>query len=137
MAAAHGKIGRLIEVFGGDDESPLEQIAGVQAKEIKYGSESVDVTSDDDDGLRRLLDVPGQRQVDISVSGILRGNVIKQWVNDGEFIKYFELRGPNAGEMLAGYFFMANYSESAPYNDKVTFSVELQSDGPWTYTPPS
>jgi predicted secreted protein len=52
-------------------------------------------------------------------------------------LQFFELRGPASGETLSGYFAITSYTEEAAHNDKITFSLELQSDGPWDYTPPT
>jgi predicted secreted protein len=37
--------------------------------------------------------------------------------------------------MLSGNFFMTNFEETGEYNGEITFTTQLQSSGPWTYTP--
>jgi TP901-1 family phage major tail protein len=134
MAAAHGKVGRLVRVYMGLDASPLEEVAGCQNKSIKFTSEAIDVTADEDEGFRRLLDVPAQKMLDISITGIVRNSAIKEAYDTDQLLQYFELRGPGQSEVLSGYFAITSYTEEAAHNDKITFSLELQSDGPWDYS---
>jgi len=135
MAAQHGTVGRLIRVYAGDVGGTLEEVAGCQEKSFTFGTEPIDVTADEDDGWRRLLDTPAMQQVDLSISGILRSDKIKRWVFDRDVIKDFEFRNTKDGSKVAGTFVIASYEEGATYNDKVTFSLSLQSDGPVSYTP--
>jgi TP901-1 family phage major tail protein len=135
MAAQHGTVGRLIRVWAGDVGGALSEVAGCQEKSFTFGSEPIDVTADEDDGWRRLLDVPAMSQLDLSVSGILRSAQIKQWVFARDVIKDFEFRNTKDGSKVSGTFVIASYEEGATYNDKVTFTMSLQSDGPVVYTP--
>lgn len=109
-------------------------ILGVREKGIALNGEPVDVTSDEDGGKRTLLDVSAEDQVDITVSGVTKDEILKENWFDGDRTKELEITFPN-GSTLTGQFFLASYSETAPYNDAVTFEATFNSTGAFTFTP--
>lgn len=109
-------------------------IAGVREKGVTINGEPIDVTSDDDDGWRKLLTTPGQKQVDISVSGVTKGHVLKaDWFANNRQ-RTATITYPD-GDTITGTFHLVDYVETGTYNDATTFEANLQSSGAVTYTP--
>jgi len=120
------------------------KLAGVRSKTFTYSGEPIDETSDDDSGRRKLADATGQQQIDMSVEGVLKGSTLRDIALDLEqsnmltdITLEFPLLDPvnTTAAMLSGNFFMTNFEETGEYNGEITFTTQLQSSGPWTYTP--
>ena len=131
----NGIVGRAIKMYRGDASTGVQFCA--QSKTITLGSESIDVTSDCDDGFRTLLSEPAQRSIDMSVEGILRqddfvGPIIDPTSSSG-FLEEWTLEIPGIGS-ISGDFFLSNFELGAPYNEATTFSATVQSSGEWTFT---
>jgi TP901-1 family phage major tail protein len=110
-------------------------IGGVKEKTIKVNGEAIDVTSDDDDGWRKLLTVPAQRQVDISVSGVTKNNILKSAsFDDTKRTKTASIQYPD-GSTISGTFYLSEYSDKGSFNDATAFEATLQSSGPCVFTP--
>jgi predicted secreted protein len=129
--------GRNIAFTWGDDgaEPPVATpIPGVREKGISLNGEPIDVSSDESNGWRELLDVSGEDQVDVSLSGVTKSPNLKVDWFAGARTKAVTITYPD-GAVISGNFYMANYSDTGPYNDATTFETELQSSGAVTYTP--
>lgn len=116
-------------------------IAGVRTKSISINGSPIDITSDDDDGVRKLLDAPGQVDVEISVGGVLMGEALRSEAlsaSDRVAATQFIFPGfegsPTNTHGFSGDFFLAGYTESAEYQNAVTFEATFQSTGAVTYT---
>jgi predicted secreted protein len=113
-------------------------INGVREKGIALAGEPVDLTSDESNGWRTLLEVnapgdAGQNQVDVSISGVVKVDTLRAaWFGDRTKTATFTY--PN-GASISGEFFLASYNETGSYNDATTFEASLQSSGVVTYTP--
>ena len=71
--------GRAVTLTWGPD-SPPQAIAGAKEKDLTLNGAPIDISSDDDIGWRTLLSVPGQKQVDIKISGVTKDrNLIADW----------------------------------------------------------
>jgi TP901-1 family phage major tail protein len=130
MPAGQGTVGRkvILKISGAP-------VAGVREKSVAINGEAIDVSADDSSGWRELLADPSEQQVDISVSGVAKANVLKVAAfASGARIKALTLEYPDGG-IIIGDFYLATYSETNPYKDAVTFEASLQSSGPVTYTP--
>lgn len=133
--AGNGLVGRAVKAYKGDEATGTQFIA--RAKTITLGSESIDVTSDGDDGFRTLLSEPAQRSIDMSLEGVLRQD---DFVGDlldpapPSFLAEYTLVFPGIGS-VTGDFFLSNFELGAPYNEAVTFSSTLESSGEWVFTP--
>jgi len=133
--AGNGIVGRKILMYKGDVDTGILLCA--RTKTITLGSESIDVTSDCDDGFRTLLADPAQRQIDMAVDGILRQDDFVEPLIDpapATFLDTWTLVIPGLGE-ISGEFFLSDFELGAPYNEGTTFSATVQSSGAWTYTP--
>jgi len=110
-----------------------EEIPGVREKGINQNGEPVDLTSDDDDGWRKLHDEAGQNQLDVTISGVTKSNALRADWYAGTRTKAMTLTYPDGG-VIAGEFFMASYNETGTYNGATTFEAAFQSTGAVTYT---
>lgn len=110
-------------------------VAGVRTKSITINGSPIDVTTDDDAGVRALLDQPGQVDVAISVSGILLNDTLAQEslsASDRVALTKF-LRSGSPDNGFSGQFFMSSYKETGEYQGAVTFEAEFQSAGAVTF----
>ena len=112
-------------------------IKALRSKNPTISREPVDVTTDDDDGWRVLLPVPGQRQVDLSFAGVTEDETLLAAIlSSTPAFESIRIVLPTGG-VLAGDFFFNNLSQTGEYNAAVTFEGEMQSSGEVTYTPPA
>lgn len=129
MAAAVGRT--LTLTYGG------AVIAGARTKTITINGTPVDITSDDDSGYRTLLEASGEKQIDMSVEGLAKDDVlVEALANNGTLIAEAVLTLPS-GATITGDFRLNSVELGAPYNDAVTFTAELQSTGSWAMVPVS
>lgn len=110
-------------------------IAGMREKGLTLNGAPIDVTADDDAGWRKLLTVSGQDQVDLSLSGVTKSQVLKSdWFTPANRTRTVSMTYPSGG-VLTGTFYLAEYGEKQVYKDAVTFDCKLQSSGAITWTP--
>lgn len=129
-----GRVGRQVNFFFGGD-SPLDEILGVREKTIDLNGEAIDVTSDEDNGVRLLLDnLSAQDEVNVGISGVTKDLRLKRawFTNQRTQICRFEY--PD-GSFMTGTFFLTSYKETEPYKDASTFEASLASSGAVTFTP--
>lgn len=132
-----GIVGRQVRFYFGGN-SPADEILGVREKGIECAGEPIDITSDDDAGVRTLIEnLSAQDEVNISLSGVTKDLRLKNAWFDGERTQPCTLVYPGAFGTMSGTFFLANYNETGPYNDAMTFEATLQSSGVVTFTPGS
>lgn len=115
------------------------KIASVRTKSLAIDSSAIDVTTDDDSGIRTLLEAPGQHQIDISVEGLLSDkDLIEQAAVGTLFIKGLTIKLPftfsSVESTIVGDFRLNNIEISGEYQDAVTFTATLQSTGTFTFT---
>lgn len=132
-------VGRTSKLYWGDG-SPQPLVAGVRELGFSVGGEAVDVTNNDSEGWRTLIDAAGVNSVDIPISGVLVDDYLRQAAINGAPIDS-GLRMQNAtlvrrdGSMLSGTFYMQGYSETGAHDGEITFEATLMSSGPIVYTP--
>ncbi len=111
-------------------------VAGVRTKSLTFGSEPINVTTDDDDGKRKLLEASGEEQIDLSVEGLTKDeNLIAIPAGGGTRIETYTIELPWGGE-VTGDFRLNSVEIGAEYQEAITFTAEIHSTGDWTYTPP-
>lgn len=119
-------------------------IAGVRTKSFTINGEPIDVTSDDDSAVRKLLAEPGERAVEISVSGVLKDDALLVEALktddrvDNTVFEWPEIT-PTTGTAgsLSGDFFLASYTQTGEYQGMIAFDATFQSAGDVTYTAPT
>lgn len=110
-------------------------LAGVRTKAISINGSPIDVTNDDDAGIRKLMDQPGEVTVSITVSGVLMNDTLAQEAmstSDRVAATQF-LRPGSPDNGFSGDFFLASYSENAEYKEAVTFEATFESAGAVTF----
>ena len=124
--------GRTLQVWRG--ASPA-LVAGVRTKSISINGEPIDITNDDDEAVRKLMDVAGEVSVEISISGVAVGAVLRtEALTVADRVPATEFRY-GATEKFAGDFFLASYKETGEYKGAATFEATFQSASTVTYTP--
>jgi len=110
-------------------------IAGVRTKSITINNEPIDVTTDDSDGFRQLMEDSGTRSIDLSVEGVTQDDtLIAAAANGSTLIETYTITFAS-GATISGDFRLNSVEKGAEYNEAITFSAEIQSTGEWTYTP--
>ena len=108
-------------------------IAGVKEKDFTLNNEPIDISSDDDGGWRTILETPGQKQVELKVSGVTKDRqLIADWFS-GDLIQAVVLTYED-GATIAGDFFLSEYSDKGPFKDAIAFDATLMSTGTIVYT---
>lgn len=108
-------------------------VAVARTKSLTINNSTINVTSDGDDGIQRLLSDPGEKSVEISVDGLADLTVAGETNplldialgNDLSAAIIFDY----GTYTLTGTFMQTTYSEGLPYNEAVTFSSAFSSSG--------
>lgn len=116
-------------------------VAGARTKGISIAGSPIDVTTDDDDAIRKLLNEPGQLDVSINVSGLLVSGALRDEALDTsdrvkptEFIFGGFQGSPANTNGYSGEFFMSSFSINAEYQGAVAFEATFESADRVTYT---
>lgn len=136
MSASTAIRGRLLQIYR---NSLL--VAGARTKSLKINGSPIDVTVDDDAGVRQLLAQAGQVDVSISVSGILVSDQLIQEALSATSrtqTTSFGIAGGFIGSpdhlTFTGSFYLASFELGGEYQGAATFSAEFQSAGAVTLT---
>ena len=110
-------------------------VAGVRTKSMTINNTPIDITTDDDSGFRTLLELPGEKQIDASVEGLLKDEtLIADAATGTSLIENATITLPSGG-VITGSFRLNSMEIGGEYLDSVTFTAELQSSGAFVYTP--
>lgn len=104
-------------------------IAKMRTKGVSIANEPIDVTSDSDDGWRNQLSEAGERQINISVAGIVVNDTLRKAAIGTNISGATVMTWPD-GSSLTGTFNITSYNENGEYNGAIAFEAELQSIGP-------
>jgi len=115
---------------------------GITSKGVSIAKEAIDITSDEDNGYRTLLDDVGSKTLDISFSGVTKDTTIRALINtDGSqlytdiTVEFPPVGAQTTGDTISGSFFLNSVSETGgDSNGTISFDGALQSSGEWTYT---
>lgn len=127
------RVGRQTQFFFGGN-SPNDEILGVREKSIDLNGEAIDVTSGEDAGVRVLLTVSAQDEVNIGINGVSKDLRLKTAFTTGQRTQICTFIYPD-GSILTGTFFLESFKETEPYKDASTFEASLKSSGVVTFTP--
>lgn len=128
-----GNLGREVRFYFGGN-SPADEILGVREKGLTVNGEPVDITSDENSGVRTLLEnAEAEKQIDISISGVVKDFRMRAAKFAGQVTQPCELNYPD-GARISGTFHLSSYEEGQPYGDAITFNATLMSAGAITYT---
>ncbi len=119
------------------------RLMGVNSKSIAVAKEPIDVTTDEDNGYRLLLDVAGTKTLDISFSGVTKDTTMRGiiMVEGAQMLTDIEIEFPitgaqtTSGDKISGSFFFNGWTENGGGSDgAIEFDGTLQSSGEWVYT---
>jgi TP901-1 family phage major tail protein len=113
-------------------------LVGVRTKGMNVANEYVDVTTDDDNGWRCLLEDPATRAVEMTVGGIVKDEVLLAAIMNASMTKdtlsaELPTSLATAGTM-AGNFLVSSYESNGTHDGAVEFSATFLSTGAVTYT---
>lgn len=105
-------------------------IATGRSRSLTINNEGVDVTSDGDDGIQRMLAEPGQKSVEFTMSGMFDTTETALLDNalSNDLIEEIVLDFGGAFT-LTGDFFMGSFGVTGEYSDAVTFNASFSSSG--------
>ena len=117
-------------------------IAGVTTKSFAFNNEPIDITDDDDVGIRTTLAnaagdslVAGNRTLDVSVSGVAKDRaLIVAAINNAGTRLALDLEfvtGPLVGEKIRGTFDLTSLTINGERTSPQEFDCTLSSSGPW------
>lgn len=106
-----------------------EIIAGCQAKSMTINRNAIDVTTDDELGIRALLEAVGQVDVDISCDGVTMDSILRSAARSATTLLEEVMLTFADGTTFSGDVFVGSYSESGSHNDAVKFSATLMFTG--------
>jgi predicted secreted protein len=131
-------VGRTITVYWGN-ESPQPAVAGIREKSITLSGEAVDITNDDSNGWRQLLDAAQVNGVEIACSGVAINDTLRaDWFSGASATgsrmqpATFEYAD---GATISGTFYLGSYAETGNHDGEITFEATFVSNGVVTYTP--
>lgn len=113
-------------------------IAGVRQVGFTVNGSSVNVEDQSDSGLyTALAGVKIGRRIEISVEGYEDGNILRDisMASDAseQFFTDLTVETPE-GDVLSGPLILENYTETGSFEDGVTFSATIGTNGAWTFT---
>ena len=129
---------------GSPPQSPL--VAAIRETGIEVAGEPVDVTNNDSNGWRELIDAAQMNTVSIPISGVrVSDALLSEWINGAQpgsgtrlaptaFIFPLETGETNPAQ-ITGNFYLSEYSETGSHDGEITFDATLMSSGEITYTP--
>lgn len=125
--------GRKVKVYRGNPSTGTAFV-GVTSKTISINNEAIDITNDDDDGFRTLLEDPAVRSMDISAEGVLKADgPISDAISANSLLEGYTIEIEGVGE-VSGDFYVSGLELTAPTNEAVRYSTTFMSSGQFTYT---
>ena len=112
-------------------------IAGLRSTSIKFGLTTIDITSADDAGFRKLMNAHTGQQFTITASGIEKGGVLMSaWASPAttKYLTDVTFTIPteaSAGDVFTGDVVMTEFELSGEHDGAVEFSVTFESAGTW------
>ena len=114
-------------------------ITGVRERGISINRDAIDITSEEDNGLRTVLAEAAELSWEISIAGVAKEDTLLMAGGAiGAGIKAVTITYPastGTGKIISGNFYLSAYSESDPHRDASTFQATLMSSGAVTVTP--
>ena len=114
-------------------------LGGIRSKEFALASEAIDITNQDSDEWKEVLDEAGQKSATVSGSGVYNSSAAflemetKFLANKIVHLLFVDLK--NARGYL-GFFKLTQLSASGEYNGEGQFSISAESSGPVTVIDP-
>ena len=111
-------------------------LVGVRTRGYTVTNDYVDVTTDDDDGWRKLLSDPATRSVEVTVGCITGDQVLLAEIMGANITgETLDVDLPTAtGASLSGTFLVSSYEGNGEHDGAYEFSATFMSNGEVTYT---
>lgn len=112
-------------------------IAGIRTNEIAFGLDTIDVTSADDAGFRKLLNAHTGQHFSISGDGVEKGGVLmalwaspatSKYLTDVTFTIPTEAA---SGDVFTGDVVMTSFTITGAHDGAVEFKYTFESAGTW------
>lgn len=135
MSATYPMKGRAVTVKRGPAVAVL--LAGIRTKSLSINGAPIDITTDDDTGIRNLMQEPAEFDMEITVGGVIKDDVLRLEalsIVDRTSVTEFTFPGSVAAGKIAGNFYLSTYKESGEYKGAATFEATFMSAGPVVYT---
>lgn len=123
--------GRDIDIYVGGQTSGTR--ISCREKQITREGEPIDITNDDDAGVRALLNKSVQDNIGVSVSGVTKTDDLRERWHNGDRMVELDVVMED-GSIMTGQFYLSAYNETGNYQDAVTFEATFMSNGTITYT---
>lgn len=104
-------------------------IAGCRTKNFSVNNTSIDTSTDDSAGVKALLEIPGEKSVAISVSGIADDEVLLTEAMSATDIQDEYLFEWATSKKLYGLFNITSFTMTGEYQGAVTFEASFESAG--------
>lgn len=137
QASIQAEPGREFLLLIGNGASPeiYTLVSGMRTNDITINGNPVDITSKSSAGWQEMLAGAGVRSTDISASGIYDATAAASHaqleaaaLQGGGILPFKMVSG--AGDSFIGYWAVATYKRTGPYDNAETFEVTLKSHGP-------
>jgi predicted secreted protein len=118
-------IGRAVPITIG---GTVQAVA--RTKTLTINNEVINVSADGDDGIQRMLNVPGEKSVEWSVDLMFDSSdddLVNKALSSTDISTL--ISADFGAWTLSGTFVMANASLTLAYNDAITMSASFQSSG--------
>lgn len=133
------ELGRLFLLKIGDGGTPTEAfttVAGLNTTSLTINNETVDVTTKDDEGWRKLLAGASFRTMSVSGNGIIQDATNKETLVNNAIngtINNYQLVFAD-GAQFEGAFQVTSVELSGEHNGALTYSVSLESSDAITFS---
>lgn len=110
-------------------------IAGARAKSVRFNNEPINVSHEEEDGFRHLLDVLDTREVLLSIEGVLSGPHAEQLIRpkvDGELIGV-EVVFPDESTLSADGAYIHSLQITGEYRNAAMFAASLVLSGAFEF----
>jgi predicted secreted protein len=106
---------------------------------VTLSGEAVDITNDDSNGWRALLDAAQINSVEITASGVLTDDTLRADWFSGASVAGARMQPTtfeySDGGTITGTFYLQEYAETGNHDGEITFEATWMSNGPVVYTP--
>lgn len=136
MAAKGGKE-MLLKIGNGAGTEVFTAVGGIRSKSMTLNAEAIDITSQDSDEWRTLLDGAGVKSVSLSGSGVfVDDTVIDQIRTDmvANTMRNCQLIEDASGAKWQGKFKFTSFERSGEYNGEQQWSISMESSGEIEFT---
>lgn len=117
------KYGRTVKFTWGGVVVP-----GAQSDDLEFVGEPSDITDKGDDGYQTFMTEDARLGVNVSTTGPLKSNVLREAKATGDLVKAGVITYAD-GKTVEGDFVLFAYSESHPEGEPSTFSATFNSTG--------